>query len=307
MAGIGRDDEERLRRFLPDWQKNSQLLLLGNKDGKVSYLDVSFLDPYDYWKKASGAFVRSLTARDDAEAMERISRGAMEAAGELLRPFKSEQLVSGAIVDVLRNQDATGRPIYNPQDTGANIAAKTTERIWKAFSPGAFDVAGRVWKAGVGDVSDSGRAYNLANEFGGAALGQRITEVNVEQALGFKASKFSRDIRDASSLFTREFNSKGTRSPEQIADAYERANDATYSLTADFRDDVLAAIGLGKISPKKAEEILKANRIGKEDIAMIRSGRYKKYEPSDSAKKIAPQDRIKAADAAVKRAKDTSL
>ncbi len=191
--------------------------------------------------------------------------------------------------------------------TGWSMAAKTTERLWKAFSPGVFDVAGRVLKAGAGAVSDSGRAYNLANELLGLAAGQRITEVNVEAALGFKASKFSRDIRDASSLFTREFNSKGTRSPEEIADAYERANEATYSLTADFRDDVLAAIGLGKISPKKAEEILKANRIGKEDIAMIRSGRYKKYEPSDAAKKIAPKDRIKAAEAAVKRAKDTPL
>ena len=307
VAGIGRDDEERMRRFLPDWQKNSQLLLLGSKDGKVSYLDVSFLDPYDYWKKSFGAFMRSLTARDDAEAMERITRGAMEAAGELLRPFKSEQSVSGAVTDILRNQDSAGRQIYNPQDTGFNITAKTTERIWKAFSPGALDVAGRVLKAGAGDVSDSGRAYNLFNELGGAALGQRITEVNVEQALGFKASQFGRDIRDASAIFSREFNSKGTRSPEEIADAYERANDASYRLTADFRDDVLAAIGLGKISPKKAEEILKANRIGKEDIAMIRSGLYKKYEPSDASKKIAPTDRIKAADAAVKRAKDTPL
>jgi hypothetical protein len=36
---------------------------------------------------------------------------------------------------------------------------------------------------------------------------------------------------------------------------------------------------------------------------MIRSGRYKKYEAIDAAKKIAPKDRIKAADAAVKRAK----
>jgi hypothetical protein len=90
----------------------------------------------------------------------------------------------------------------------------------------------------------------------------------------FTASKFSRDIGDASAIFTREFNSKGTRPPEQIADAYERANDATHNFTADFCDDVLAAIGLGKISPKKAEEILKANRIGKEDVAMVRSGRY---------------------------------
>lgn len=101
-------------------------------------------------------------------------------------------------------------------------------------------------------MSDSGRAYNLANELLGVAAGQRITEVNFEQPLGFKASKFSRDIRDASALFTCEFNSKGTRSPEEIADAYERANDATYSLTANFRDDVLAAMGLGKISEPTA-------------------------------------------------------
>ncbi len=116
--------------------------------------------------------------------------------------FLGVGIVSGAVTDILRNQDATGRQIYNPQDTGANIAAKTTERLWKAFSPGAFDVADRIIKAGAGAVRDSGRAYNLANELGGAVFGQRITEVNVEQALGFKASKFSRDIRDASSLST---------------------------------------------------------------------------------------------------------
>jgi hypothetical protein len=105
------------------------------------------------------------------------------------------------------------------------------------------------------------------------------------------ASKFSRDIRDASSLFTREFNSKGTRSPEQIADAHECAKDATYSLAADFRDDVLPASGLGKISPKKAEDILKANRTGKED----------------AAKKIAPKDRIKGADAADQQCGDACV
>jgi hypothetical protein len=128
--------------------------------------------------------------------MERITRGAMEAAGELLRPFKSEQLVSGAVTDILRNQDSAGRQIYNPQDTGFNIAARATERLWKAFSLGALDVAGRVFKAGAGDVSDSGRAYNLYNEFLGLAAGQRITEVNVERALGFTVwTRQSRRLR----------------------------------------------------------------------------------------------------------------
>ena len=307
LAGISGDDEDRLRRFLPDWQKNSQLLLFKNKDGKVSFADISYLDPYDYWKKAAGALFRGLTSSDDATATERITKGTMEAVGQLMRPFTSEQLVSGAIADVLRNTDSSGRQVYNPQDTGANIATKVTERIWKAFSPGAFDVAGRIIKAGAGDVSDSGRAYNLGNEMAGLALGQRITEINVEQALGFKASQFSRDDRDASAIFTKEFNSKGTRSPEQIADAYERANDAKYKLTSDFRDDLNAAIALGGISQKKAVEILKANRVGQDDIQMIRSGRYKPYEPSDAAKEIAPKDRVKTADAAAKRATSKPL
>ena len=156
-------------------------------------------------------------------------------------------------------------------------------------------------------LSDSGRAYNLGNELAGLALGQRITEVNIEQALGFKASKFSRDDRDASAIFTKEFNSKGTRSTEQIADAYERANDAKYKLTSDFRDDLNAAIALGGISQKKAVEILKAYRVGQDDIQMIRSGRYKPYEPSADAIELAPEDRVKAAKAAAKLATSKPL
>ena len=101
--------------------------------------------------------------------------------------FFWRSIVSSAVTDILCNQDSAGRQIYNPQDTGANIEAKTTERLWKAFTPGAFDNAGRIINAASGDVSDSGRTYNLGNEIGGLVFGQRITEVNVEQALGFKA------------------------------------------------------------------------------------------------------------------------
>ena len=230
----------------------------------------------------------------------------MGAVSEIAEPFLGDQLFSGALLELKANKDSSGRSIYNPQDSAASIAANITGHIAKVFTPGSFDTAGRIIKA-AGDVSDSGRAYNLANELAGLALGQRITEVNIEQALGFKASKFSRDDRDASAIFTKEFNSKGTRSTEQIADAYERANDAKYKLTSDFRDDLNAAIALGGISQKKAVEILKAYRVGQDDIQMIRSGRYKPYEPSDAAIELAPKDRVKTAKAAAKLATSKPL
>ena len=266
----------------------------------------SFTDPFTYLKKPIIALARSLNSDDDRSFNERLADGVMGAVSEIAEPFLGDQLFSGALLELKANKDSSGRSIYNPQDSAASIATNITGHIAKVFTPGTLDTAGRIIKA-AGDVSDSGRAYNLANELAGLALGQRITEVNIEQALGFKASQFSRDDRDASAIFTREFNSKGTRSTEQIADAYERANDAKYKLTSDFRDDLNAAIALGGISQKKAVEILKAYRVGQDDIQMIRSGRYKPYEPSDAAIKLAPKDRVKTAKAAAKLATSKPL
>jgi hypothetical protein len=288
-AGISGEDDDDLRRFLPDWQKNSQLLVFKNKDGKVSFVDVSYLDPYEYWKRPITAFLRALGADSESTAMERIAQGAVDAGAQLLNPFAAEQILSGAILDIARNKKESGQELWNPQDTGSRIAAKIGDHLWNAMEPGTLVTGGRIWDAWTGTVSDSGRSYGLLNETLGVALGQRVSELDVEQSLGFKASQYARNLRDASSLFTREFSNKGTRSADQIMDAYNRANDATFDLGKEFRQDLLSAIRLGKISQKRAQEILSASRLSKEDIKMLRTGRYLRYEPSPQQIKLAKE------------------
>jgi hypothetical protein len=288
-AGISGEDDDDLRRFLPDWQKNSQLLVFKNKDGKVSFVDVSYLDPYEYWKRPITAFLRALGADSESTAMERIAQGAVDAGAQLLNPFAAEQILSGAILDIARNKKESGQELWNPQDTGTRIAAKIGDHLWNAMEPGTLVTAGRIINAATGTVSDSGRSYGLMNEIASVALGQRVSELDVEQSLGFKASQYSRNLRDASSLFTREFSNKGTRSADQIMDAYNRANDATFDLGKEFREDLLSAIRLGKISQKRAQEILSASRLSKEDIKMLRTGRYLRYEPSPQQIKLAKE------------------
>ncbi len=298
-AGISGEDDDDLRRFLPDWQKNSQLLVFKNKDGKVSFVDVSYLDPYEYWKRPITAFLRALGADSESTAMERIAQGAVDAGAQLLNPFAAEQILSGAILDIARNKKESGQELWNPQDTGTRIAAKIGDHLWNAMEPGTLVTGGRIWDAWTGKVSDSGRSYGLVNEIASVALGQRVSELDVEQSLGFKASQYSRNLRDASSLFTREFSNKGTRSADQIMDAYNRANDATFDLGKEFREDLLSAIRLGKISQKRAQEILSASRLSKEDIKMLRTGRYLRYEPSPQqiklAKELGNENRIRDA------------
>lgn len=299
MAGISGEDDDDLRRFLPDWQKNSQLLVFKNSDGKVSFIDVSYLDPYEYWKRPVTAFLRALAAPDDSSAMERITEGAVQAGAQLLNPFASEQILSGAILDLARNQKQNGQEVWNPEDTGMRVAAKVGDHLWNAFEPGTLTSAGRIKDAALGNVSDSGRSFGLLNEIASVGLGQRISELDVTQALGFKTSQANRALRDASSLFTREFSSKGTRSEEEIMDAYARANDATFEITKGFREDVDAAMRLSGMSAKQMKEILAAGGMGKEKIKMVQTGRFTRYTPSEQqiklAKSLGNQDRIQAA------------
>lgn len=299
MAGISGEDDDDLRRFLPDWQKNSQLLVFKNSDGKVSFIDVSYLDPYEYWKRPVTAFLRALAAPDDSSAMERITEGAVQAGAQLLNPFASEQILSGAILDLARNQKQNGQEVWNPEDTGMRVATKVGDHLWNAFEPGTLTSAGRIKDAWLGNVSDSGRSFGLLNEIASVGLGQRINELDVTQALGFKTSQANRALRDASSLFTREFSSKGTRSEEEIMDAYARANDATFEITKGFREDVDAAMRLSGMSAKQMKEILAAGGMGKEKIKMVQTGRFTRYTPSEQqiklAKSLGNQDRIQAA------------
>ena len=194
------------------------------------------------------------------------------------------------------NKDSSGRSIYNPQDSGASIAANITGHIAKIFTPGTFDTAGRMIEAAGGVVSDSGRSYALGNEVMSAA-GVRASEMDVRQSLGFKAKIFMHDYHDPSSLFTGALLSRGTRSGEDVASGYNKANDAIRELSEDFRQTYIGAMRLG-VPQREVISALKANGISDETIKMLQTGKIKPYEASkqaiEKAQESGAKDRIDA-------------
>ena len=296
MAGVSGDEERDLRRLLPDWQKNSQLLFFGKSNGKISFMDFSFTDPFTYLKKPVIALARSLRSDDDSSFNERLADGVMGAVSELAGPFLGDQLFSGALLELKANKDSSGRSIYNPQDSAASIATNITGHIAKVFTPGTLDTAGRMLKAASGVVSDSGRSYELGNEVMSAA-GVRASEMDVRQSLGFKAKRFMQDYRDASSLFTGALLSRGTRSGGDVASGYNKANEAIRELSEDFRQTYIGAMRLG-VPQREVISALKANGISDETIKMLQTGKIKPYEASKQAIKKAQEsgakDRIDA-------------
>ena len=309
LAGISEDDEEDLRRVLPDWQKNSQLMLFRKENGEVSFVDISFLDPYEYFKKPLTAFMRSLREGDNASEM--LLGGTMAMVRQAVDPFTSEQIFAGAIMDVMRNQDAAGRQVYNPQDTGANIGTAVARKIFiEPFTPGTFTSLDRIGKAAFGVQSESGRAYGLFNELASVMAGQRVSEMDAQQALQFKGSRFMREMRDASALFNREFVSQGTRSASDVVSGYERSNGARRALIGSIRKDYLAAIRLG-VPVARAKAILRDAGVGRETLRMATTGIYKPFEASEDSLSLVrargKNDRITAYNQARRAAPDKDV
>jgi outer membrane biosynthesis protein TonB len=305
LAGIDGDDEEALRKFLPDWQKNNQLIMFRRESGEVSFVDVSFLDYSQYFKKPIVALYRSFKNSDNASEI--LTDGAVQMALEALGPFTGEQIFSGAIADAMRNTDASGRQVYNPQDTPERIGVAVAKKIfWDPFIPGTAASGSRILSAATGQVSESGRAYELANELGSVLLGQRISSLDAQQSLAFAANTFSRQMRDATMLFNREFNARGSRTPADITSGYLRANAARKRLSEWLRERQQAAVTLG-LTRKETESILKANNLSNDVVKSIMTGIYPKYKASDEAVSEADPARVSAYRAIFNDTEDTEI
>lgn len=281
LVGLSGDEERDLRRLLPDWQKNSQLLFLGKSDGKIKFIDFSFTDPNSFLKQPIIAVMKELFNDDDRAFSERLMEGVIESVKTLVRPFVAPQLFTGSLVELSANRNASGRQIYNPQDNPASIAADMTWHLGKMFTPGTLDSVGRVGKAVTGFVSESGRSYDLLNEvmsFGGF----RVSETDVRQSLGFKSKQFMRDYRDAASLFSNPFLSRGTQSESNIIGGYQKADESIRSLSENFREIYIGAMRLG-VPQREVISILKANGISDDVIQMLRTGIIPPYQASKQA------------------------
>jgi len=280
MAGLSSDDEEDLREFLPDWQKNNQLLLFGRKDGKISFADVSFADPNDYLKKPLWAFWRAVTGAEDITTG--LGKAAAGAFQEALSPFASEQLLAGSLMDVARNTDSRGQRIYNPQDSTTNILKNVGIHVGNVFVPGTARSADRIYKAFTGQVTESGRAYDPFNEILAVVAGQRINEVDLSQSAGFAGSAYMREMRDASALFNRVFLSNGTQAPGAVAEALRLTNEARERIAKKYHRKYLSARSLG-LSQTAFRDRLRAVGVGEDNTEAVMSGEIPPYVPSPDA------------------------
>ena len=271
---VDEDEHEAIRLMSPTWSENSNILPTGrDDDGNLEYIDLTYLDPYAYWKKPLNALMRDQPI-DDAVG---------QAIKEMASPFLGVDIATNAFLEIYNNKKGSGGRVWNPSDTPANKAEAQVEHIIKGVGPAVIQNFIRTGKAINGDVSKSGKRYELEDELK-AWVGFRVTTFDPKISLHFKAYEFNEAKRDATSLLTTTFRDPNDLDDGELENAFERASIARKEGYERMIKLVNAARQSG-LSDTQLMMVLRSNGVTKKDSKAMIGGSAAEWTMSDSTLK----------------------
>ena len=279
------EDEDDLRRHVPVWEEDAQLLVLDRdtETGAIRYQNLTYLNPYDLIIRPFRAAVRKIKD-PDAGGIEAVK----SFISNLFDPVAKEQIFFGSVVDTLRGVDAGGKKIYDETDPALQRTMKSLEHIYKsALEPGTLSSIERIWKGINQEVSTSGRKFERNQELLSFALGMKIQSLDTNASLTYASRKFNFDQRDAAAAFTKRFKSTGTQSDKVIQQSYFEANRKREKAFLLLRQKLVSAVRLGSLSREEAIRIMQSERVSDDTMGAILNNYYPRYEPTIQTLEIA--------------------
>lgn len=294
--GITKEELEDIRRFLPPWARNAQLIPIGKSDsGEISYVNWSYTNPYSY---LIDPFVAAMSGKDADET--EFNQRFVDAAGEFIRPFANEQMLGAAIMDIKRNQTAQGREIYNPQDTDADKVQKILGRLFEAVEPGSLTrLRKRILPAMTDTQPDFGRKLEPSIEVISEVSGVRAEKFNFGQGFQFKARRFRQDEQNAEYIFSKTIQRTGSVPDAEVSEAFRTSEQQRFQLWRDLYGDAQAAMRNG-VERKQILNDLEGAGLSIADRNTLLRGEYRPKmlstqlrQKARDAKRQLPQDEIR--------------
>ena len=273
-AAMGIDDDEdmAIRKLDAPWDKYSTKLYLGRDEkGNVNQVNMSYVDPYNYFRDPIIALIK----RDGT-----WDQKLLESVKTAFQPLYGEQILSSKILDITRNtKGTTGGRVYNPEADLASKASAISSHMFDAFNIGTFTSSIRIYKGLTGQVTQTGRAYDPALETIATLTGQRVVSLDPRQSLGFAARKFGNRLNDATGIFTAAYYDRSNVSNEARMEAYKQMSRSRKEIFYDTAGTISAAMKLG-VSRGEVMRILKEQGVSMDNSRALLSGLVAVYKPA---------------------------
>ena len=232
------DDEEQkekdraLSNYVAPWSRNSDIMVLSSKDGKIRYIDISSSDPYGGIAKVINAFSKG----------EDLADKSIEGFIAAIEPFIGVDIATSVITQLTYNDNGYGGRIYNPEDP--DRYDKMLSFVLNKTQPGTA--------ASVRKFLDS---ENKGEEIFAQVLGLRITEVDLVKSFSFKfvgGNGYKQRISDAKALSRAKYdkNAKLTEYLQEEKTVEETLNGIYSDIHKDFKDAVLLGADVNTLMKK---------------------------------------------------------
>ena len=216
IVGVGDEEEDAARFFVPEWQKDSPWVWETFKPGEsFSFRNLGYSDPYAFYKRP----IISMLTDNGSNMTERLG----DAAWGLVKPFLDVELTTGTILALAYNKKPGSEdPIYNP---GAGILGDwqaTAKFATKQLQPGVVKSIFDVGEAVTGE-SESGRPPKGWDDIVWNMVGYQTEGTNVDKAVRQRIYASRKAMEWSRELFTR--NQFKAKTSAELDALYERATD----------------------------------------------------------------------------------
>ena len=268
MLDLDDEEDEAVRDQLPEWSRNSNLYYFSREGGNLRYVDLSFADPYNIWKRPFNAMMRD----------EPFKQQAVEAGLEVLGPFIGGDIGFGVLMEVYTNKKHSGGLVYNKSDDTQQQAADIFHHIRKAVQPGVFSNIERMRKAQQGIITPSGRKYDMDEEWL-ALAGFRVSTLDPAYSLRFKGYQARDTVQDASRILSRVARDPNPVTEKELESAFDRSMRVRRDAFQDLLESIQAARRSG-VEDKTIITQLKVATIAQRDIRMLLQGKLPPFIPA---------------------------
>tara|TARA_Y100000289_G_scaffold26540_2_gene26094 strand:- start:4834 stop:9939 length:5106 start_codon:yes stop_codon:yes gene_type:complete len=247
-----KDKKRLMKRYLFEWQKESDILPLDIKDGKFSFIDISGSDPH-------GAINKTINGMTDAKSLgDAAIIGFTEST---IKPFLGGEMTAILLAEVLSNKKSKGGKIYDNGDPDDVKYEKQVEYIMKQVSPSA-------WRQ-YNKIIESDEKLSTAGQM---AFGLKKYNLDINKQFGFKASSFKYDgPSKTKSAYKKAYNKaiEKNASQEELNELYEKYKKEYDERYNEFYLDYISARDIFGVEPKKLVNTMTNRGVSKTKIREI--------------------------------------
>jgi hypothetical protein len=284
LYDVAEDEIDAMRRFVPEWSKNSTIVPIRDDDGELRYVDFSHSNAYDLMARPFRTLMNNIQEgqQDGDTLLEGFVSGVNEASGELMNPFISESIWTEAVNDIVIRGGRTseGRQLYTDQTSAGDKAAIRLMHLGNALAP-SYKQFLRLGQASFGTPDKTGEVLDIGPELAGM-MGLRAIKIDPIRSMGFKISGYQTGIRNARKEFTGGvfgLLKGGPVSEADVINRYIASNRARFEVQKEMYKNLQAAEVLGE-TPGDLQRTFTERQISSKSYSYLNQGRFDPYFPS---------------------------